>query len=260
MKTVGDTDSTKPLLFGFSHFLVLDLVSSPRLSTSLSFTTQRNTITHNHTDELMDGIVMLLDPDMILLRPLIHDFTHQHVLWAENAQPATTVVRHGYPMAQQDGYLSSEWMDFDASYITNKPEGSYKGAEEEDGPRLWNSGPPYLATVSDMYNIAPLWSEYTPRVLDVFPKLFAEMYGFVVATMQLELPMTLLRSIVVSGSSETNPDREGWPHIDALPDDEVCDPLSLRQQQQQQQQPNRNRSKLPIILHYCGNYGIGKVR
>jgi hypothetical protein len=25
----------------------------------------------NHSDELMDGIVMLLDPDMILLRPLI---------------------------------------------------------------------------------------------------------------------------------------------------------------------------------------------
>jgi hypothetical protein len=96
----------------------------------------------NHTDELRDGIVMLMDPDMILLRPLLHDFTHQNVLWAEDAPPATTVVRHGYPMAQQDGYMTSEWMQFNASYITNTPEGSYKGAEWESGPRLWNSGPP----------------------------------------------------------------------------------------------------------------------
>lgn len=204
------------------------------------------------SDELRDGIVMLLDPDMILLRPLLHDFTHQNVLWAEDAQPATTVVRHGYPMAQQDGYMNSEWMSFNASYITNKTEGSYKGADWEAGPRMWNSGPPYLATVSDMYNIALLWSEYTPRVLDVYPKLFAEMYGFVVATVQLDLPMTLVRSMVVSGPSQASPNREGWPYIDALPDDQVCHPISLEQQS--------NNNTLPMILHYCQEYGIGKVR
>jgi hypothetical protein len=220
----------------------------------------------NHTDELMDGIVMLLDPDMILLRPLTHDFTHQHVLWAEGSPPATTVVRHGYPMAQQDGYLRSEWTEFNASYITNKPESSYTEADREAGPRLWNSGPPYLATVSDMYKIALLWSEYTPRVLDVFPKLFAEMYGLVAATVQLELPMTLIRSIVVSGPYESDREgwhREGWPYVDALPDDQVCDPISLQQQhqkQQQQQQPQSNKDNFPFILHYCQEYSLGKVR
>jgi hypothetical protein len=145
-------------------------------------------------------------------------------------------------------------MHFNASYITNKPEGSYNGAEWGSGPRLWNSGPPYLATVSDMYKIALLWSEYTPRVFDNFPYLFAEMYGLVVATVQLELPMTLLRSMVVSGPSATFPNREGWPYIDALPDDQVCDPLSLQQQQQS------NTNKLPMVLHYCQHYSLGKVR
>jgi hypothetical protein len=105
-----------------------------------------------------------------------------------------------------------------------------------------------------MYKIALRWSEYTPRVLDVYPKIFAEMYGFVVATVQLEIPMTLIRSIVVSGPSQTNPHREGWPYIDALPDDQVCQPISS----QQQQQSNSNR--LPMILHYCQDYSIGKVR
>jgi hypothetical protein len=110
-----------------------------------------------------------------------------------------------------------------------------------------------------MYKIALLWAEYTPRVLDVFPSLFAEMYGLVIATVQLELPMTLIRSIVVAGPSQTSldGDREGWPYVDALPDDQVCDPISLRQQQLQQQP---NKSKLPVILHYCQDYGIGKVR
>jgi hypothetical protein len=192
----------------------------------------------NHTDELRDGIVMLLDPDMILLRPLLHDFTHQNV--------------HGYPMAQQDGYVVSEWMQFNASHITNKPKESIKRAESESGPRLWNSGPPYLATVGDMYKIALLWTDYTPRVLDVYPQLFAEMYGFILATVQLELRMTLIRSIVVSGNPpRAAADREGWPYIDALPDDQVCQPISLRES---------NNNKLPIILHYCQEYNLGKVR
>jgi hypothetical protein len=213
-----------------------------------------------HTDELLDGIVMLCDPDMIFFRPLLHDFTHQNVLWAEDAPPATTVVRHGYPMAQQDGYIVSEWMDFNASYITNTPIASYKkGVTWDTGPRMWNSGPPYLATVNDMYKIAQLWSEYTPRVLDVFPKLFAEMYGFVTATVQLELPMSLIRSIVVSGPTKTTLNREGWPYIDALPDDQVCEPISL-QQQQQQSNKQSNTIKLPMILHYCQEYSLGKVR
>jgi hypothetical protein len=41
-------------------------------------------------------------------------------------------------------------------------------------------------------------------------------------------------------------DREGWPYVDALPDDQVCEP-----------QPSTD--KLPIGLHYCGRYYLGKT-
>ena len=51
-----------------------------------------------------DGIIFLLDPDMVLLRPLIHDFTEEDVVFVEE-HPATRVVRHGYPMSQQGMYL-----------------------------------------------------------------------------------------------------------------------------------------------------------
>jgi hypothetical protein len=120
-----------------------------------------------------DDIVMLLDPDMVLLRPLRHNFSDEEVLWVDES-PATKAVKHGHPISQQDGYLGEEWMDLNWSYVTNRSSGQYvEPPPREDGERNWNAGPPYLATVKDMYSIAVLWTEYSPRVLDVFPHIFA---------------------------------------------------------------------------------------
>ena len=97
--------------------------------------------------KLSDSIVMLLDPDMILLRPLMHDFTREDVIFVED-KPATRVVKTGYPISQQDGYLNSAWMKRNFSYITGLPDGEYVVAPPwDDGRKHWNSGPPYLATV-----------------------------------------------------------------------------------------------------------------
>jgi hypothetical protein len=49
-----------------------------------------------------------------------------------------------------------------------------------------------------MYKIVVKWTEYVIRVLDVHPKLFGEMFGLIHATVQLKLPFTLIKSIVVS--------------------------------------------------------------
>ena len=92
-----------------------------------------------------------------------------------------------------------------------------------------------------MYNIAVLWTDYAPRVYEVHPKLFAEMYGYIIATTQLNLPHTLIRSLVVS-ETHTN-HREGWPYIDALPVDKVCTPEN---------------EALPVGLHYCKRYMLEK--
>jgi hypothetical protein len=127
------------------------------------------------TPALEDAIVMLLDPDMVLLRPLSHDFTDRNdIEWIvddNHPEPATKVVKHGFPIAQQDGYLSSEWMSFNLTYIVN---GTLREKPvESDGPRIWNSGPPYMATVKDMYAMAQKWVEFVPRVHHVYPQLFA---------------------------------------------------------------------------------------
>lgn len=104
---------------------------------------------HRNTE---DGIVILMDPDMILLRPITHDYSDvENHIWAEDktsSTPLTRVVRHGFPMAQQDGYLSNSWMALDAEYITNRTKEQHEPLPPgPDGPLHWNTGPPYLATV-----------------------------------------------------------------------------------------------------------------
>jgi hypothetical protein len=104
----------------------------------------------NHSASVEDGIVILMDPDMILLRPLLHDFSDQNMIYAGDT-PKTTVVRHGMPMAQHDGYLVSAWQEFNVSYITQG--GKFPKFARNDGEFYYNSGPPYLATVRDMWNM-----------------------------------------------------------------------------------------------------------
>jgi peptidyl serine alpha-galactosyltransferase len=205
-----------------------------------------NVLQMNATDDgttrpkgVEDGVIILMDPDMILLRPITHDFSNQDVIWVEE-NPATTMVKHGYPMAQQDGYLDNQWMHINGSFVTGDPK--IPRPKGKDGPIHWNTGPPYLATVKDMYEISKLWVEYAPRVDHIHPGLFAEMQGFIWATFKLNLPHTLIKSIVVSDTPGQH--REGWAYIDNLPDTEVC-------------VPSKAITALPIGLHYCKRYGLG---
>ena len=192
----------------------------------------------DHSPDIEDGIVFLMDPDMVLLRPLLHDYTNEEVIFVEE-NPATKVVNHGFPIAQQDGYLGNHWMSLNVSYITNG--GNIKHIKSEDGPKHFNSGPPYLATVRDFYNIAVLWTDYTPRVYKIFPKLFAEMFGYIFAATQLNLPNTLVKSFVISTTDTKS--HEGWAYIDVIPNDKIC---------------SLGNAPLPVVLHYCQHYNLEK--
>ena len=200
-----------------------------------------NETTTTKDPKVDDGIIMLLDPDMILLRPLVHDFTQEDVIFVEE-NPATRIVKHGLPISQQDGYMSNKWMDINVTHILDG------GALPEYVTRKsasihWNTGPPYLATVRDMYRIAERWTFYAPRVLDVHVGTFSEMFGFILSTTQLNLPHTMIKSIVVSTTIASH--REGWSYIDAIPEEHICSPPS----------PS---TPLPVGLHYCGRYLLEK--
>jgi hypothetical protein len=186
--------------YGFRHWMEVSLGlgdESTRLFNDTESTTQYTT--RRRVSD--DNVVILMDPDMILLRPITHDYrdVDNHIIVQSKKSVSELVVRHGHPIAQQDGYLSSEWRTLNISYITGLPEGQYVPMPpNQDCHVHWNAGPPYLMTVKDGYRIACKWTEYAPRVLDVFSHIFAEMYGYIIATVQLNLPHTLIKSLVVS--------------------------------------------------------------
>jgi hypothetical protein len=195
-----------------------------------------------------DDIIFLIDPVMILLKPLKHDFRNDDtVLWVKKPSDLEhQYVHHGHPMAQQDGYLVNNWMSLDMKAITmsNETATYIANIQSYHGPLHWNSGPPYLMTARDAYRIASLWKDFAPRVHKQFPKLFAEMFGYIIATAHLQLPHTFLKSFVVS--TTTTAHREGWELVDNLR--HICT---------QSQLVETKSSPIPFALHYCKRYLLG---
>ena len=254
-----------------------------------------------------DDILILMDPDMILLRPIGHDFTNHDDTTIYTVHPdqqrkletkrsskhrppkLSKYVTHNKAIAQHDGYLNSEWMKFNISYITNGGKLPPYLRLLLDGENYWNAGPPYMATVRDMFRITTLWKEYVPKIYEEYPKLFAEMYGYIIASTQTNVETltlttttttqqrqiqqqqsqappspprishTLIKSLVVSTTKAI--DREGWRFIDDktnLPNSQVCNTsLVFDSYKHRSNDNNNNDIKLPIILHYCGRYLLG---
>lgn len=82
------------------------------------------------------------------------------------------------------------------------------------------------------------------------------MYGFIIATVVLKLPFAMTKSIVVS-TTETF-DREGWPFVDDLADSDICR-VSVAATSSTSESTTQL-PRLPIGLHYCKRYLLGKVR
>jgi hypothetical protein len=89
-----------------------------------------------------DTILLLLDPDMVFMRPFVNDFT-KHEMWRpRTSYPLVDRVKHGYPMASEYGY-GNQW--FHKTKIAQ-----IKGFEQSPVPNLtkadidenYHAGPP----------------------------------------------------------------------------------------------------------------------
>jgi hypothetical protein len=74
------------------------------------------------------------------------------------------------------------------------------------------------------------------------------MYGYIISSVQLKLPHTFLKSIVISETTSTT--REGWRYIDRIPDNQICETDHI---------PMPRTAPMPIGLHYCQRYMLGEV-
>jgi hypothetical protein len=138
-----------------------------------------------------DAIVILMDPDQIILRPFRNnDFSNTKWMDLPPGQTAPrTRVEHGKPMGQRYGFgldwkrsvnqkkLLGEGVDSPLLHLTD--------AELASGYAV---GPPYIATARDMHKIATQWSEFVVPIHDQYPELLAEMFAYCHAAAHLGLP------------------------------------------------------------------------
>jgi peptidyl serine alpha-galactosyltransferase len=199
------------------------------------------------TFEHEDDIVILIDPDMALMRPITMDFSNQReTLISERRQShiLSTHVKHGVPFSQTYG-LGTQWQKFDIDKIAGENSPA-KEVSRTDGQLYYPAGPPYIGTVKDMYQIALKWSEFVPRVHAQYPYLLAEMYAYCIAAAHLGLKHQLVNSLMVSNPGIGG---EAWPLVDKIPPEEMCEFAK---------DPDNDKYALPSVVHMCQRYSVGQ--
>lgn len=199
-----------------------------------------------------DDIIILADPDFILLRHLTDDFSNAKVTIISNRRQSmfqtkeTRFVTRGNPYAQTYG-LGAQWRKFDIDAIAgaNSPA---KTIDQSDGVMYYPAGPPYMAVASDMYAISEKWSEFAPKVYKQYPHLLAEMYAYCIAAAHLHLPHMLVDSLMISAIGVGG---EGWKFIREVPDTDICNVTSSNSD-------HSVNAVLPSVIHYCQRYGVDK--
>jgi peptidyl serine alpha-galactosyltransferase len=197
-----------------------------------------------------DTIILLLDPDQLLIRPFINDFSPNSSEYWRPTRGNVTLrdkVSHGFPFAQQYGY-GLQWKNkVNVTYVANGPTRITSMSVDE----AWSHyavGPPYIATARDMYAIARTWTQFVPRVLDLYPHLLAEMFAYSLAAAHLNMPHRVAQSFMVSDVKTT---AEAWKLVHAMGRDNLCRETTT-------QSPEHHHHHHPHVLHYCHNYNLGE--
>ena len=191
-----------------------------------------------------DAIIIIVDPDMMLIRPITHDFSNFKASWA-GAFTGDKVV-HGFPIAQKYAY-GAAWLESLKGNVTHVvgPDSPVHNVTIKEAELYYPAGPPYLATGKDMYAIAKHWVKFLPRVHDIFSGFMAEMHAYSVAAAHLKLPHQLTPEFMVSDVGDGGNKREGFRFLDNVTRAKACSP----------EIPQEN---LPFVLHYCQRYSLGR--
>ena len=191
-----------------------------------------------------DDIIIIVDPDMMLLRPITHDFGNFKTKWA-GALKGDKVV-HGFPIAQEYAY-GAAWLtslNGNISHVVG-PDSPVHNVTVQEAGWYYPAGPPYLATGKDMYAIAKHWVMFLPRVHDIFPHFMAEMHAYSVAAAHLRLPHQLTPEFMVSDVGDGLSHREGFGFLANVTPANAC-------------LPDIAQENLPFVLHYCQRYSLGR--
>ena len=204
-----------------------------------------NVLQYHHSEEESndhdDTILILMDPDQMIIRPFTNDFSESNEVWrpTKSKLPIRTKVQHGSPFGQQYGFALQWKTKVNATYVANGTT-RIETMDMDEAKGHYALGPPYIATARDMYAIANKWTEFLPRVHDNYPHLLAEMFAYCLAAAHLNLPHRVAHSFMVSDIESGG---EGWKLVQKMGNDHVCKPP-----------PELN----PHVVHYCQRYMLGK--
>jgi hypothetical protein len=195
-----------------------------------------------------DDIVILIDPDMALMRPITGDFSDKReTIIAKRRQGEHQLadkVQRGIPFAQTYG-LGVQWQKFDLDKIAGA-DSPAKEVNGQDGGLYFPVGPPYLGTVHDMYQIALKWTEFVPLVHAQYPYLLAEMYAFCIAAAHLKLRFQVVDSLMASNPGTGG---EAWSLVDKISPEDMCEFAA---------NPDHSKHALPSVVHLCQRYSVGE--
>ena len=204
-------------------------------------------------DNIYENVIVLLDPDMIILRPFLFHIESESKKFAEWQHTSTTdknsnngkirdlYVREGHPVSQKYG-IGAKWIRW-KGFCDDK-----KSCHPDDryAWKYYSVGPPYIMHKNDWLKITPKWVDYSPLALEYEPQpsILAEMYSYVLACAYFDLPHQYLFSMFsdpTSNGGMENVDNLNWQFLENGKD------------------ANSNYHEFHII-HFCQGYWLGQTR
>lgn len=201
------------------------------------------------TDLDEDAVVILIDPDMVLLQRITVDFSDpSRILFGPKAgdnNASTPFVKKGTPFAQSYGFGSQWKTTLNVEEVTGPSSPALLVTDKE--ARGMAYGPPYILVAADALVVARHWSDFVPKVHKQYPNLLAEMFAYCIAAAHAGLPHQIVRSLMVSDSAVDK--KEGWELIDnVVPAEQICEYAFHLDGMEK---------PLPHVIHYCQRYMNG---
>ena len=237
------------------------------------------------------GVVVLLDPDQFMLRPItaavaagLDGGPEAKFLYdgdgvprvigdgARNVHGFAAAVAPGRPVAQEYGIGGAwgaagtdrarpSWKTFDRARVCGA-DGACTRTDEQEANAHYSVGPPYLIHARDATALAKAWLEAVPHVHAQYPHLLAEMYAYSMAAANLSLPHDQVHHLMVSN---TGAGGEGWNWVDHAsatmcdgaglatpPSDTAFDVSAAFDNDKHAPGP-----AAPAVLHFCQSYRAG---
>jgi hypothetical protein len=198
--------------------------------------------------EFDDHIIVLVDPDMLMQKPFVNDFSKMPLeQWnkyyrEKGSDELVGKVTQGHPAAQ-DYSFGDQWLKHVKDNLNEivGPDSLVHQVTNEEARLVYSAGPPYWMTARDTFRISYKWTEFLPGIFRHHPEFMSEMYGYCMAAAHLGLRHQMARGMMVSNVGMT--DGEGWSFLPKDP--QACD-------------ISRYAETVPNVIHFCQRYTIGE--